>query len=61
LIAEKACSMGFRSGEYGGRKKSLQSKEYLENECKDKRDLTSFLLYKLPNSFRMMDIAVIKY
>jgi hypothetical protein len=33
LIAEKACSIGFKSGEYGGKNTSLHTVEKIYEQC----------------------------
>ena len=63
LMAENACSIGFRSGEYGGKNTSLRTEN---NECKNLVDeviteLTGFTFNKLSNSFSMVNIAVVDY
>lgn len=62
LIAENACSIGFKSGEYGGKNRSLQSKFYVSIEgIEGKRwQLTCFVFYKFSNGIGMMNVAVIE-
>jgi hypothetical protein len=59
-MAENACSMGFKSGEYGGRKISLQPIVTV-NTCNDKSGMehTGFIFNKFLYFVCMMDVAII--
>ena len=60
---EKAISIGLKSGEYGGRNTSLHPDMHCYSAGKAYHAvlaLTSLVFDKLSDSFRMMDVAVIK-
>jgi len=61
-MLEKACSMGFKSGEYEGRKISLHSSggnvSKYNNTYNEKH--TCFILNKLSYIFSMVNVAIVQ-